>query len=370
MQSNNKCNREEKGKAIPQEQIKRIDLDHYKVKSQSSDQWYDVISTEYGFRCTCPDHTFRKVCCKHIHCIEFSQEIKKHVIQHIEQINYSLCLYCKSHNITKRGLRHNKYGNIQIYFCKDCQKRFSINLGFEKMGASPQVITSAMQLYFTGESLRNVTKFLQLQGVEISHVSVYNWIKKYVKLMESYLDKMTPQVSDTWRADEIYIKVKGDMKYLFALMDDETRFWIAQEVADSKYQHNAQNLLKMGKQTTGKTPMTFITDGLYAYNEAFRKEFSRKQAPRPQHIRQITLNGRVHNNNKMERLNGEIRDREKVVRGVKSKDSPLFKGAQIYHNYIRSHMGLNGETPADRVGIKIGGNNKWITLIQNATTSQ
>lgn len=227
-----------------------------------------------------------------------------------------------------------------------------------------------MQLYFTGESLRNVTKFLQLQGVEISHVSVYNWIKKYVKLMESYLDKMTPQVSDTWRADEIYIKVKGNMKYLFALMDDETRFWIAQEVADSKYQHNAQNLLKMGKQTAGKTPMTFITDGLYAYNEAFRKEFDRRRAPRPQHIRQITFNNRRHNNNKMERLNGEIRDREKVVRGVKSKDSPLFKGAQIYHNYIRSHMALNGDTPADRAGIKIQGDNKWITLIQNAKQIQ
>lgn len=362
--------REIKGKAIPQDQIKRIDSGHYQVKSQSSDQWYDIISTEYGFKCSCPDHTFRKVCCKHIHCIEFSLEIKKHVIQHIEQVDYSSCLYCKSHSITKRGIRHNKYGNIQIYFCKDCKKRFSINLGFEKMRSSPQVITSAMQLYFTGESLRNVTKFLQLQGVEISHVSVYNWIKKYVKLMESYLDKMTPQVSDTWRADEIYIKVKGNMKYLFALMDDETRFWIAQEVADSKYQHNAQNLLKMGKQTTGKTPMTFITDGLYAYNEAFRKEFDCRRAPRPQHIRQITFNNRRHNNNKMERLNGEIRDREKVVRGVKSKDSPLFKGAQIYHNYIRSHMGLNGETPADRAGIKIQGENKWITLIQNAKQVQ
>jgi hypothetical protein len=85
------------------------------------------------------------------------------------------------------------------------------------------------------------------------------------------------------------------------------------------------------------------------------------------YLRQITFNNRRHNNNKMERLNGEIRDREKVVRGVKSKDSPLFKGAQIYHNYIRGHMGLNGDTPADRAGIKIEGENKWMTIIQKAT---
>jgi len=42
--------------------------------------------------------------------------------------------------------------------------------------------------------------------------------------MENYLSKITPQVGDTWRADELWVKVKGDMKYLFALMDDETRF--------------------------------------------------------------------------------------------------------------------------------------------------
>jgi len=31
------------------------------------------------------------------------------------------------------------------------------------------------------------------------------------------------------------VKVKGNMKYLYALMDDETRFWIARQIADTKY---------------------------------------------------------------------------------------------------------------------------------------
>jgi len=30
-------------------------------------------------------------------------------------------------------------------------------------------------------------------------------------------------------------------------------------------------------------------------------------------------------------------------------------------------MALDGDTPADRAGIKITENNKWITLIQNAS---
>ena len=75
-------------------------------------------------------------------------------------------------------------------------KKFSINLGFEKMHATPQVITSAMQLYFTGESLRGVKQFLKLQGVNMSHQHVFNWVKKYIKLMDSYLSTITPPVGE------------------------------------------------------------------------------------------------------------------------------------------------------------------------------
>ncbi|MGA8081726.1 MAG: hypothetical protein WB988_07675 [Candidatus Nitrosopolaris sp.] len=62
--------------------------------------------------------------------------------------------------------------------CKDCGKRFSFNIGFDRMHATPETVTSAMQLYFTGESLRNVQKFLKLQGVKITHVSIYNWMNE------------------------------------------------------------------------------------------------------------------------------------------------------------------------------------------------
>lgn len=86
---------------------------------------------------------------------------------------------------------------------------------------------------------------------------------------------------------------------------------------------------------------------------------------RTQHISHIHFK-RDMNNNKMERLNGEFRDREKVMRGIKKDDSVMFDGYQMYHNYLRPHMGLDGNTPAEKCGIKIEGNNKWITLIQNA----
>jgi transposase-like protein len=183
--------------------------------------------------------------------------------------------------------------------------------------------------------------------------------------MEKYLDKITPQVSDTWRADELFLTVKGNMKYLYALMDDQTRFWIAQEVADTKYTADVRELFKMGKKIAEKNPRTLITDGAPNFHEAYMREFwTANKADRTEHIQEIRIAGKIHNN-KMERLNGEIRDREKVMRTLEKADSPLIAGMQIYHNYVRPHMALNGKTPAEAAGIEIKGENKWLTLIQN-----
>lgn len=73
--------RQLKGKKIAEKQgqITRIDKDYYLVKSQTKDKQYDVIATENGWECSCPDHTFRQVCCKHIHAVEVSLEIRKTV---------------------------------------------------------------------------------------------------------------------------------------------------------------------------------------------------------------------------------------------------------------------------------------------------
>ncbi len=238
------------------------------------------------------------------------------------------------------------------------------------MKHSPQGITTAMQLYFSGESLRNTARSLRLLGVQVSHKTVFMWIKKYTALMEKYLDKISPQVSDTWRADELFLKVKGNMKYLYALMDDQTRFWIAQEVADTKYSADIRPLFKLGKQIAGKQPKTLITDGAPNFHEAYLHEFyTKKLETRTEHIRHIRLAG-DRNNNRMERFNGEVRDREKVMRGLEKKDTPILTGYQLFHNYIRPHTALDGQTPAERAGIIVKGQNKWLTLIQNASKSK
>ena len=358
--------REERGQQIANlnGQINRVDDFTYTVKSQSHEGEYIITKVDAEWICECPDNKYRHVECKHIHAIKFSQSLRAEVAitRTIPEVNLKNCQYCGSSEIAKDGIRHNKNGNLQIYQCRSCGHYFTINLGFQHMRATPEIVTSAMQLYFTGESLRNVQKFLKLQGVTVSHVAIMKWIKKYVRKMESYLENMKPNVSDTWRADELYLKVKGNMKYLFSMMDDETRFWIAQEVAETKEKHDARTLFFRAKRLMGKQPKTLITDGLPSYSLACQQVFDGTN-----HIRKITLKGKVHNNNKMERMNGEIRDREKTMRGLKRKRTPILSGYQIYHNYVRPHEALGGKTPAEACGIQVEGQNKWKTLIQNAS---
>jgi transposase-like protein len=282
--------------------VRRFSDEMYYVKSQSGNGEYQVYHVPTGWQCTCPDAKFRVVKCKHQWAVELSNALREKVIGRtvIEPLSYKRCPICKSEIIVKHGVRRTKYGSIQRYLCKNCGHWFVFNLGFERMRATPQVITSAMQLYFSGESLRNTQKFLRLQGVNVSHVAIYYWIGKYVALMEKYLEQIKPQVSDVWRADELYLKIKGNMKYLFAMMDDQTRFLIAQEVAEAKYTHDARHLFQISREAVAKQPKILITDGLPAYRDAFMKEYWTRTNG-AQHIRDIQLDGRIHNNTHVRR---------------------------------------------------------------------
>jgi putative transposase len=137
----------------------------------------------------------------------------------------------------------------------------------------------------------------------------------------------------------------------------------------TKNTSDIQPLFREGKQRIGKRPSVLISDGAPNFHVAFKKELFTIRNPRTKHIKHIRFKG-DHNNNKMERMNGEIRDREKTMRGLKKVDTPILTGYQIYHNYMRPHEGLDGKTPAEACGIQIEGTDKWRTLIENAVHLQ
>jgi hypothetical protein len=137
-------------------------------------------------------------------------------------------------------------------------------------------------------------------------------------------------------------------------------------VADTKYTADVRPLFQFAKAVAGKSPKTLVSDGAANFYEAYLKEFrTQRLETRTEHIRHVRLAGDF-NNNKMESMNGEIRDREKAMRGLERKDSPILTDYQLFHNYIRPHKALDYKTPAEAAGIEIKGKDKWLTIIRNA----
>ena len=58
-------NREELGKQL-KNHVQRIDDKTYCIKSLTSSNIYEIVSTGLGFVCSCLDHMFRGIKCKHI----------------------------------------------------------------------------------------------------------------------------------------------------------------------------------------------------------------------------------------------------------------------------------------------------------------
>ena len=348
-------------------------LDKFKVRSQTDPTKFYIISRtdNNGLVCECPDHQTRKADCKHIKVV--LEYIRKNVFGHdgfriMERSKMQLCKFCDSGNIVKAGLKKNKNGTIQRFKCQDCKKRFTTNFGFEKMRYDESVITGALQMFYSGMSTRDIANHYSMMGVDVSDVTIYNWIDKYSKLTAKYLNGIVPCVGTWFRADEVWVKINGKQCYLFASMDDDTRYWLASDLADNKFQHNADSLLDMTKKQAGKVPRNFITDGLPAYMKSSKRIFGKDT----NHIRHIHLAGKrdKDNNNKMERLNGEIRDREKVFRGLKKMETGILDGMRVYYNYTKKHGALEGKTPAEVSLIEVDGKNKWKTIIQNAPLSK
>ena len=84
------------------------------------------------------------------------------------------------------------------------------------------------------------------------------------------------------------------------------------------------------------------------------------------HTRHIHIQGDM-NNNKTERMNGEIRDREKVFRGLRKIDTPIIDDMKAYYNFTKKHGALKGKTPSEEALIRVDGKNRWKTIIENAS---
>jgi transposase-like protein len=138
-----------------------------------------------------------------------------------------------------REIRVVKYGSDvgkQVFKCRDCGRKFRDAL-LKKTRYSPETISLTLDLYFSGLSLRKIARTLNIHfDMSIGDATVYRWIQTYVPQISEYVNSLTPQLSETWQADELFVKMRGgeeikarkmkNMAYLWNVMDRKTRFLI------------------------------------------------------------------------------------------------------------------------------------------------
>jgi len=346
----------------------RISGSTYRIPSQSGKGVYIVTIKPKRSECNCIDWKNRQLDCKHIHAIKLWREIrgqlKNETMPQLKEEKQA-CPFCKAEKLIKRGIRKNKNVEKQRYSCNNCKKRFVIDIGLGTK-VNGQIITLCLDLYFKGISLRKIQDHLkQFYKIEISHMTIKRWIKKFMALANRYANSQNPKVSGMWHADEQMIKNNGGYLWIWNCMDANTRFLLANNITQSRYLEDAQQIFEKSKQIGGR-PDIIVTDGLPAYPKAIDKSFIGMTT----HIKADGITSKKKNNNMIERFHNTFRERDKVMRGFKGQTNAEFMATsfQTYYNFIRPHMSLGGLTPSQVAGIPQIEGNRWMGLLKSKNT--
>ena len=90
-----------------------------------------------------------------------------------------LCPYCSGKDIIKKGQRVKKHGDIQLYYCKNCDKKFTP--GVDKHRTFPlRLIIDAVTLYNRLYTLEDSARLVsEKYGISVSRETVRKWLEDY-----------------------------------------------------------------------------------------------------------------------------------------------------------------------------------------------
>lgn len=279
-------------------------------------------------------------------------------VVYTSEIRETKCKFCGSTEIVKNGRRKGR----QYWLCKRCGKGFVDNQAIPGMRYPIENIGSALWQYYTGSSLNDIRGYIeQHTGNRPSDSSIFGWVKRFSEIAINEAEKHTPQVGDTWIADETVVKIGGKNWWLWDIIDEDTRFLLATHLSETRMTKDAQELMRLASKKAGKVPKCVVTDRLRAYLDGIELQFGADT--KHKHGSPFDVES---NTNLIERFHGTLKDRLKVMRGLKSPETAdfLIKGWLVFYNYIRPHESLDDKTPAEVAKITLPFKN-WLEVAKS-----
>jgi putative transposase len=275
------------------------------------------------------------------------------------------CKYCNSQNIVKRG----KHNDIQYFTCKDCGHKFAANDALPNMRMPVKTVASSLQSFYDGLSVNDIRSKIR-QDTESkeypSESTVYDWITRYTKDAIDKTKELKPNVGYVWMADETVIEINGKKYWYWDVLDVKTRYLIASHLSTKRTVDDVIILMTDAVKSAGKFPKVIMTDHLPAYVDGIKLRFRDKV----KHL-QVKKFEASPNNNIIERLHGTIKERTKVMRGMKHFESAklIMDGFRFHYNYCRNHETLDTKdekfrTPSKQAGIELP-YDTWLGFIKN-----
>ena len=256
------------------------------------------------------------------------------------------CKYCGSQAIVRYG--QSPQGS-QVWWCKVCERRFVDNDAMPGMRTPVDQVGLALLAFYDGSSLSAIRRQLKQQYEnDVSDPAIYGWITKYSEAAIAKTKNLHPTVSDVWIADETVLNIAGKNIWFWDIMDAETRFLLASHMSAHRGIKDVQTLMEDAARRAGKAPRVVVTDSLLAYIDGIELTFGADT----KHIQSKGFKIQP-NTNLIERLHGSIKQRTKVMRGLKSIPSAylFMDGWATHYNFIRPHEALCDKTPAHKAGL-------------------
>ncbi len=351
------------------DQIETVGPARYRVRSQSlPDVAYEVEVVRERWTCSCAFHAETHRTCIHILAVRYRNGFHERA----PPLRDPLCPRCHSGDVVANGRRHNKSGAVARYMCKPCGARFTGRDGFQKRRSDPGKIALALDLYFRGLSTRQVADhFRQAYGLRVSHMAVYRWLVHYSRLAASWLDAQGLAVGKRWHIDETVVFVNGEARYLWNVLDAETRMLLATHISRTRTMDDTRRPMKNAKRATHTRPDEILTDGMQAYPLAISKEFGKMGGPKGYtnpHRLVPSIRAKV-SNNRIERLHGSEKDRIRPMRGFDTDGgaAALAEGFRVHYDAVRTHLAL-GTTPAEAAGLEPLDGFHWKAILERAVT--